>query len=46
MLNISQFSVKYFLNSQYEHANKWIDDVIASQVFFDFVHRYDKNPIF
>ena len=37
---------EYFLNSQYEYANEWVDDVIASQFSIYFVHRNDENPIF
>ena len=35
-----------FLNSRYEYANEWVDDVIASQFSMYFAHRNDKNPIF
>ena len=31
---------------QYEYANKWVNDVIASQFSIYFVHRSDENSIF
>ena len=43
---VSQIFKKHFLTSQYEYANEWGDDVIASQFSIHFVHRNDKNIIF
>ena len=43
---VSQIFKKHFLTSQYEYANEWGDDVIASQFSIHFVHRNDKNFIF
>ena len=39
--------MKHFLNTWFEHANKWVDDVITSQfsIFFLF-YRNDKNPMY
>ena len=34
----------HFLNSRYEYANQWVDDVIASQLFMYFVHRKQNLP--
>ena len=42
----SFFSLKHILNSQYEYANEWVDDVIASQFSMYFVHWNDEIPIF
>ena len=39
----SQIFKKHFLTSRYEYANKWVDDVIASQFSITFVHRNDNN---
>ena len=38
--------MKPFLNSRYEYASKWVDDIIASHSYIKFVHRNDENPIF
>ena len=43
---VSQSFKKHFLTSQYEYANEWGDDVIASQFSIHFVHRNDKKFIF
>ena len=43
---ISQIFRKHLLTSQYEYANEWVDDVIASQFSIHFVHRNDKKFIF
>ena len=43
---VSQIFKKHFLTSQYEYANEWGDDVIASKFSIHFVHRYDKNSYF
>ena len=43
---VSQIFKKHFLTSQYEYANEWGDDVIASQFSIHFVHRNDKKFIF
>ena len=40
---VSQIFKKHFLTSQYEYANEWGDDVIASQFSIHFVHRNDKK---
>ena len=39
---VSQIFKKHFLTSQYEYANEWVDDVIASQ----FVHKMTKISYF
>ena len=38
--------MKHFLNSRYEYANEWVDDVIASQFSINFVRKNDENPLF
>ena len=43
---VLQIFRKHFLTSRYEYANEWVDDVIASQLSINFVHRNDKNFIF
>ena len=43
---VSQIFKKQFLTSQYEYANEWVDDDIASQFSINFVHRNEKNFIF
>ena len=41
-----QYSTKHFLNSRYEYANEWIDDLIASQFSIYFVYKTLKILIF
>ena len=43
---VSQIIKKHFLTSQYEYANEWVDDVIASQFSIHSVHRNYKNFIY
>ena len=43
---IFEIFMKHFLNIQYEYANKWVDDVIASQLSINFVHKNEENPIY
>ena len=38
--------MKHFLNSRYEYANEWVDDVIPSQFSMYFVYKILKIFIF
>ena len=43
---VSQIFTKHFLTSRYEYANKWGDDVIASQFSIHFVQKNYQNSYF
>ena len=45
-MNFHNFHWNICLDSRYEYANEWVDDVIASQFSMYFVHRNDENPIY
>ena len=46
ILNFRNFSMKHFLDSRYEYANTWVDDVIASQFYMYSVYQILKFFIF